>query len=255
MTKAQRKKFGPWMWMGCLVALYDMTGQMNHSEEGGNPSRTSSRARRRGCRGARLGNKPNRTVRRLKCRDVTVVDPEISSVKQAIHARRSGVRRAYLEARRKKHSAGLISNLVRLYNLSRQMSARNWRKAALRRSIMSMRSSWIHLHVLRGDPPSLARASLDTSLKVSLYGWGSLTQPDIRLAGPQITNQVPPPRALTVEGQREGVRPVRRGARFTNQCVNCRTSWQSRSRALPCPRCFPETRTPRGFAPRGRRAG
>lgn len=241
-------------WMGCKLAVYEFSGQMKAEVRGESSSRGGGR--RRGSRGKRRGNSA-RARRKLarKCRGVATVDPS-PPLKCEVRAHRLSMRSGYLTDRTARYAnrvkEKMVASYTRFHRVSTTLSARGdprpeevVRKA--QRQWKGSRLAWIRFYcAYTKSSRTYGYAVMNTMLQVLTLGWDSLNRVDSPAApqavvGPSGSSHSEfAPVPLGQEPTR-----YRRGARFVQQCSNCRVSWESRSRTSRCPRCYPVTRAER----------
>lgn len=210
-------------------------------------SRACRGTKRRGRRGTG-GNTRRRQFRReRKSRSLVAADP--SSDGQYLYVQESRpTRRDYLRSRGKAYGAKIKDKVVRLYvelgvvtSLSRRDAVRfRGREASLRKRYETARKQWLWIYCSQsGEPPELATGLLNVILTVSTDGWGALPSPSY--SGPNVDRQVrPAPPAILEPYPQE-----KRGARFVQQCPNCRVCYETRNKEARCPKCHPRTREER----------
>jgi hypothetical protein len=172
-------------------------------------------------------------------------------VKERTHAWRSGCRRSYLLERSARYSANLLQRLVTMYRVCRSLGA-GPRKERIRKAAGAARTRWLVQHIGRTkNSLVLATASLNTSLKVSLDGWESLSHGysmadlvdgfapvDNNLLHGGSLHAIPPPPALQLGARPKG--DSRRWAVRVVRCSHCGLQWERR-RTQPdgaCRRCL-----------------
>lgn len=220
----------PFYWMGCRIALFDLTGQKKVECGGAKVSRLR-KAKRRGGRGSKY-RKAILSPAKPEVSRVALADPG-AVVKTNIHAYRKMQRLAYLKARHQEFCTRLCKRYIAFYKAVKKAKPKE--KKRLRPFLSAFKA-----RVIQAIPGSYeySRGFLSTILKVDLYGWGaSVWHPD---TGSSITTAVPVPDQLELRPSTGSSRGKRGKQLEVRQCLSCGLTYQVRRGASSdCPKCHP----------------